>query len=243
MFWKNWKNISAQEKDAILVIQRGFNIVKKSIPAKEIVSIYAKGSFPRRQMVKGSDIDIVVILKTSKYIPSLNIVGNRTYKESDKIPIEIRGYTLSELKTGKRLKTISSRTPPELFVKTLPFHQLLFGKDLKTEKLVTSSNRQDLKGMIHIVEKGFLPRYKQGTFPFHELAKQVFWLADNELRLKGITPPIQWRDLSKFYDKNHIVQDALRYREQSQKNIDKKRFVKRIELYCKSLKNELNKLQ
>ncbi|MFH1917101.1 MAG: hypothetical protein ABIJ21_07610 [Nanoarchaeota archaeon] len=65
-FWTAWKNMSPLEKKGIHSLQAAKRIILKHIPKDEIIAIYAKGSFVRREMTDKSDVDTVTILKTLK---------------------------------------------------------------------------------------------------------------------------------------------------------------------------------
>ena len=79
-FWKSWKNKSKLEINAIDSIKKAKNLLLANIPKKQITAIYIKGSFVRRELTKNSDVDIVPIVKDSRYlnkILKLNPVGSK----------------------------------------------------------------------------------------------------------------------------------------------------------------------
>ena len=67
-FWKDWKRKNKLEESAIKSIKTARKIILSEIPKEQIVAIYAKGSFVRREMNKKSDVDFVNILKRKKYL-------------------------------------------------------------------------------------------------------------------------------------------------------------------------------
>jgi len=79
-FWKDWKRITKLEEKAIKSLKVAKKIILDNIPKEEIISIYAKGSFVRREMNKYSDVDIITVLKTKKYLKRLKTLANNCSK-------------------------------------------------------------------------------------------------------------------------------------------------------------------
>jgi len=239
-FWKDWKRKTKLEEEAIEVVKKGKKILLTRIPKQEIVSIYLKGSLARRELTKRSDIDFVVILRNSKFISRLKKIEG-DYERKFALELEVRGYTLQELKTGKRIKNISSTTPPYRFVKHLQNFKLIYGKDLKNSKLFKRSDKRDLITLVKHFKKSFLPMYEKKKIGFSDIVKQIFWLTENEQRLEGKDPPNNWKKLAKsIKNKDYIIHDALKYRLKPTK--DKKeraRFIKKLEMYLTKLNKEL----
>ncbi len=237
-FWKEWKRKTKLEEAAIKSLKSAKKIILKNISKKEIVSIYAKGSFVRREMNKKSDIDTVTILKTSKFLPKLKKLDEK-YKDKFKPEIQIVGYSLWELRTGKRTKWRSKNTASSgRFVKHLNGYKVIYGKPLKPEQFFTRSDKEDLKRMIGAFRELFFPSYKKKEFSFSEITKQVFWLVENEQKLRGKNPPHHWRKLANsIKDKNHVIHDAFRFRLKPTK--DKKERGK----FIGKLKKYLNRLE
>ncbi len=238
-FWKDWKNKSKLEKSAISVLKIGMKILFKNIPKKEIVSIYVRGSMARREMTKKSDIDLTTIVKNKKYLKTLNVL-NKKYEKLFCPELELKGYSLWELKTGKREKVCSALTPPCRFSKHIVHFKLVYGRDLSKEKLFVRSHKQDFKGLVHIMQESFIPRFKRGDFSFSEIVKQVFWLTENEEKAKGRNPPHAWKELvDSVKDKNHIVHAAYQFRLKPTKDKKKRaRFIQKLEKHIAGLEKE-----
>lgn len=237
-FWKNWKNKSKLEESAIKSIKIARNIILTELPKEQIVSIYAKGSFVRREMNKKSDVDTVTILKESKYLNKLKRLEEK-YRNAYEPKIQFSGYSLWELKRNKR--TISGkklRASPSRTVQHLKHYKLLYGKQLNKEDFHQGPPRGHLKGMLYAFNEVFIPEYNKNRFSFSELAKQVFWLVENEHIWLGKNPPHHWKKLAKSIENDdHIIHDALRYRLKPTK--DKKKQAE----FIKKLKKYLSKLQ
>ncbi len=56
-FYQDWKRKTRLEESAIKSLKEGRKIILNNLPKEQIVAIYAKGSFPRREMNKNSDVD------------------------------------------------------------------------------------------------------------------------------------------------------------------------------------------
>ena len=92
-FWKDWKRKTKLEESAIKSIKIARKIILSEIPKEQIVAIYAKGSFVRREMNKKSDVDTVTILKESKYLKNLKKLEEK-YRDQYKTKIQFSGYSL-----------------------------------------------------------------------------------------------------------------------------------------------------
>ncbi|MBW3014625.1 hypothetical protein KY335_05290 [Candidatus Woesearchaeota archaeon] len=237
-FWKDWKRITRLEEKAIETLKIGKRVVLKNIPKKELISIYIKGSLPRRELTKKSDVDIVCILKTKKYLKKLHDLEEEYHRKCP-MKLEIRGYSLWQLKTGKQIK-YASQTPPPKFARHIHNFKLIYGKDLTKSKFFITEPMKELKGMIKIFKYRFLPFYRSGKFDFSTILKQVFWLTENEERAKGNDPPHSWKKLTKtIRNKNHIIHSAMKYRNKRTK--DKKQiaaFIRKLEKHLDNLEKK-----
>ncbi|MBT5023079.1 hypothetical protein HOK51_08185 [Candidatus Woesearchaeota archaeon] len=252
-FWKSWKRKTQIEEAAIDSLKVAKKAILSSIPPDEIVSIYVKGSFIRREMNQQSDVDTVTIVKHAKYLDNLRRIEKEEEKKQklnkkksnklilNKIKTEIRGYAFSELKTGRRVKNKVTLTPPPRFVKHLPHYKLIYGKDLNliSDGFLRRTDAHDLKGMIWAFENIFLPGYVRGEFLFSQIIKQIFWLVEFEQKAKDKSVPHNWKLLAKsISDNDHVVKDAIKFR--LMKNCDKeltvveqKKFIKKLKKYLK----------
>ena len=70
-FMKHWNDLTPVEIRGTDILKKGMEIVFDNIPKKNIISIYLKGSFLRREMNENSDVDVVVILNDEKYFKIL----------------------------------------------------------------------------------------------------------------------------------------------------------------------------
>lgn len=243
-FWKDWKEKTEIEEKAIKTLLEGKKIILENIPKEEIVSIYVKGSFPRREMNKKSDVDFVAIVKNNKYLTKLKTLEKK-YSKAFPIEIAIRGYSLWEIKTGKRVKNKQSHLSPSKFMKHISYHKLLLGKDLTKEKFFEKKDKEELIDLALTIKNLFLKKHFEGLpeFGFSQLIKQVFWLTENEQRALGKNPPHSWKELAKsIKDKNHIVHDTLRFRLHPTKDkIERKRYISKLKKYLDKLEKQYDK--
>ncbi|RLG15615.1 hypothetical protein DRN69_02720 [Candidatus Pacearchaeota archaeon] len=240
-FWKEWKKKTRLEKEAIRSIKTAKKIILSEIPREQIVSIYVKGSFIRREMNKKSDVDILIILRRSRFLNKLKRLEEE-YREKCKPSIQFAGYSIWELKrnmatnNGKAFRLNPSRT-----VQHLECYKLLYGKKLRKKDFCSGHPKVHFEGMIYAFKKIFIPKYKRREFGFSEVIKQVFWLTENEQLWKGKNPPYHWRKLAKsIKDKNHIIYDALRFRVNPTKDKKKRaNFIKKLEKHLANLEDLL----
>jgi len=242
-FWKDWKRKTKLEEEAIKSLVKGKQIIMKSIPKEEIIAIYAKGSFIRRDMNKNSDVDLVTVLKTKKYLKKLKTLSKQI---KDKYHPKIQfgsGYTLWELKTGNKITMKGSDKPnPSRINKHFPHYKLLYGDDVNKLKLHHKDDKRLLNGLIKTFHNLFLPNYRKKKIYFSEIVKQVFWLVEFEQRALGKDVPHSWRLLTKsIKDKNHIIHDTLKYRLNKPKNKEiREKYIKKLKRYLKNLEKKVN---
>jgi predicted nucleotidyltransferase len=224
------------KQKAEISIQKAKEIILQSIPHDEIVSIYVKGSFVRDELVPDSDVDVVVILKSEQHLPLVYELAKQ-HENSTNPPIQIVAYTMNELETGERATNRTKNTTAvSRFVKHLDSLLLIYGA--KPEgKLFTRTNEKDLSIGINNFKTLFVPDYKKGTFSFKDLVKQVLWLTENELKVKGLELEYSWQKLAdSVHDQNHIVHLALKYRRQSDiSEEEKEEFLRKIDEYLNRL--------
>lgn len=241
-FYHNWQNTTKLEKMGISVLKLAKKIILQNIPKEEILAIYVKGSFIRREMNEKSDVDIVTILKTTKYFNKLKEL-DEWGKNSGYVPYpQFVVYSINELKTGKRISKKSNSAAPSRIVKHLKEYKLIYGDDLSKMNLCTRSDKKDFEALSKVFVKSWIPNYKIGKFNFNMLVKQTFWLVENEQRALGNKPPHAWEDLKNSIKNNdHVIYDAWNIRNNSNGYSSRSRsvrskFVSKLEKYLTSYK-------
>ena len=237
-FWKNWKNKSKLEITAINSIKKAKNLLLKNIPKEQITSIYIKGSFVRRELTKNSDVDIVPIVKDSRYLKKILKLQKEYSKEIT--PSELLPHSIREFRENKYfLEKEGPRAHPNLFIKRIKYYNLIYGKPLDVSKFSVRSDEQRFKGLIKAFNEIFIPLHNKKKFGFSQIVKQVFWLVDMDERINGRKPPHSWKKLAKsIKSKNHIIHDALNFRLNPTK--DKKerdKFIRKLNKYITKLSN------
>jgi predicted nucleotidyltransferase len=232
-----WKNITTQEKIAFEIINEVKNKILLKLQEKNIIAIFVGGSFIRREMIDGSDIDIWTIVKKSVALQGLQELKSEL-KHKYSIPVGISGYSLWELKTGKiSLKGKKFKTPPPRFVKSMPNFAQVYGKPLLQKGLFMRSDIEDLHASLRAFKEIFIPKYRKGDFGFAHLIKQLFWIIESELKVKQIKTEYSWRAFAKVLPKEHIIHELLILREGKTTDEKKKEeFIKKAERYVDSLK-------
>jgi len=239
-FWENWKHKTKLEIAAIQSLKQAKRIILENIPKSKIVAIYVGGSFIRREMIKKSDVDTWTIVSDNNLLKRFDKL--KECRLAHNPPISLSGWSLWELKEGKRyLKPSKEKMSPYRFIKRLRDYILIYGKPLDLSKFKTRSDKEDLKSLIGAFNKKFFPLYEQGKFGFSEILNQIFWVVELEQKIKGKKTPYSWKKLEKsIKDKNHIIHDTLRFRVKRIKDKKKRaRFIIRLKHYLKDLEKEL----
>ncbi|MFC1686200.1 nucleotidyltransferase domain-containing protein [Nanoarchaeota archaeon] len=235
-FWKDWKKTNELEKGAIKAIKTAEKIILKTLPKKKIISIYVGGSFVRRDMNKWSDLDVWAITSDVKSLKTIKKLKKK-YGEKHKPVIGFTGYTITELRRGRKSKQLPvMRTAPSRFTKNINRFRCIYGEDLDTKGFPVREDKEDLGIMVKVFRSLFLPMYKEKKLGFDSIIKQVFWIGDLEFRIKKIAIPLSWRDMVKLTGKNHVLREALRLRLSGTK--DKKerlKFIVKIKRYLKEM--------
>ena len=234
--------LSLKER-ADISIQKAREIILEHIPNDEIISIYVKGSYIQGELNSESDVDIVVVLRTDKYLPAVyeltDKFGNTTYP-----PISVSGYTMGELTTGeKAANRPKSKTPVSAFVKHMDFFPLIYGS--KPEgKLFTRTDVKDLTAFMSNFKKSFLPDYETGKFHLASLVKSVIWLVEKEERAKGKNPEYSWKKLDEsIKDPEHIIHMAFEFRKREGEITEEERkvFIDKLLKYLDFLETQYKK--
>lgn len=239
-FWKGWKRKTKLEEAGIKSVKIAKKIILKNIAKSKINSIYVKGSFIRRELVKKSDVDIVVIVNNNLYIKKVKILSKKVLGKY-KPDIGISVHSLWELENNKYFIEPSKklRGKPDLFVKKVKHYKLIFGKEIDSKKYPQRKNKKNLKSRIKTFRETFIPLCEKKKIGFDDLIKQVFWLVELEEDIKGNNPPDTWKKLDKsIKNKNHIMHLAYKYRITRTKDKTKRRrFIKRLETYLNRLES------
>lgn len=228
-FWTHWKKITHIEKQAISAINLARKLIIKSVPAKALVAIYIKGSFVRREMKNGSDIDIVPIVTENKYEKNIFAVNCPEIYPAIVVPL-----SLWELKNNKLCtKNNTPRARPDRFVRKLKNFGLIYGEPLDVSNFKVRTEKEALYALIKAFRKSFIPLYEKGKIGFSELVKETFWLIESEQEALGRTVPHSFKGISEIIkDKNHIAKDAYALRLHSTKDkIVRDKFIRKLKKY------------
>lgn len=239
-FWEKWNKKSEREVEAINSLKEAIELVKDRISEEEIVSIYVKGSFIRREMVEGSDVDVLVVLKSEKSFGKLLILGEE-FKERFRPPIQLSKYLIDELRSGKRIvDREGDKASPRRVARHLEFYKRVYGQDLGEKKLDAQNDREGLEGMVTAFRDVFLPKYRKEEFGFSRIVKQTLWLVWNAQRFKGRDTPYSWNEVTSAVEDNHIAHKALKYREEGLPEEKKrKEYIEELELYLSEVEGYL----
>lgn len=236
-FWKDWKRKTRIESKGIEVVKEVRKLILKNILKNEIIGIYCKGSFSRREMNKWSDIDLITIIKHSHYLPILEKLQKENKKNLG-LPIHLSGISIYELKKGKYCNANKTKGSTSRIVKQLENYKIIYGNGLGENNFPVRSNKEDLESLIKFYKEYLFPAYENKKVGFSEIVKATFWLAEDEQKFKTGKSSTSWKNLAKsIKDKKHIVHETLKLRLHPTKNKRKRA------AYLRKLKNYLEKLE
>ncbi len=207
-FWEDWKKVTSFEEKAIRAVVKARDKVVKALPKDKLVAIYIKGSFSRREMKEGSDVDMVPIVTENEDESTVFDVN-----DSDIDPVVVVPLSLWEFEHNK-LSTKSSygpdlRAEPDLFLKKLGAYKLIYGTPLDPSQYPTREDRQIIKDELMKIRDGYIPAYKKGKTSFSSLLKEVFWLVELVQNIEGKKVAHSFKDISQsIKDQEHIIHNA-----------------------------------
>lgn len=235
-FWKGWKNKTKIEEKAIVAVERARALVVSAVPKSALVAIYIKGSFARREMKEGSDVDMVPIVTENKY--EGEVFGVNSIEIEPVIVVPLSYWELEHNKLySKNDHTPDLRAKPDRFLKKLSECKLIYGIPLDTSKFLIREDKHALEEEIKRIRDGYIPAYESGKIDFSPLLKEVFWLVELEQNVKGNKVEHSFEGILKSVnDKNHIVYDAFKFRTGEYKtDSEKKAFIMKLKRYLSVL--------
>tara|TARA_Y100000310_G_C20673945_1_gene811794 strand:- start:1066 stop:1812 length:747 start_codon:yes stop_codon:yes gene_type:complete len=239
-FIKTWKSLTQIEEKAIISLKLGLKIIFDNIPKKNIVAIYLKGSFLRREMNNKSDVDVSIIVNDNKFLETLQKLQLR-YSKTMKPNFEFTGYSIEELKTGK-LSPLGkkTRTGTARFVRLVPTLKLIYGGHLDLKSFYTKKDLELLKSLIKTFNNVFLPNYEKKEISFQGLLKQTLWLFELETSIKKEKFKFKsWKKLLEHYDQKDLIYEVLILRESNIKNQKTQdQFILKLKRYLKDLSDK-----
>lgn len=241
-FLNTWNNLTSLEIEGIEVLKKGMKIIFEEIPLNDIICIYLKGSFLRREMTPKSDVDVVVIVKNKSSLVKLNQLQN-DLGNSEELNFGFSGYTINELRTGQLLKDVqSSRSGTPRFTRMIPTYQLLYGEKLNLKTLYQKTEIELFKSLLKAFENIFLPNYKENKIDFDMLLKQSLWLFELEVAVRNKNYKfINWENLTEYLNENHLINETLKLRNSEKRDKGtKESFVSKLKSYLKYLNEEFN---
>ncbi|MFT4260852.1 MAG: nucleotidyltransferase domain-containing protein [Candidatus Woesearchaeota archaeon] len=169
-----------------------------------VFAIYLKGSYLMKEMLPKSDIDLVVIFKESLRPTFNKIKGHEVLG-----PVSISGYSLDELKSGKKIGDSQS---PKTFMNLVKHYKLLQGTSVLHKNFPSKSFEDTYKDHKKFLKEVFLPAFIEGKHSKQELYKQVLWLSYNELVVDHKNPPYSYKEINDLLPEGHIGKRAYNLR-------------------------------
>ncbi len=230
-FWVNWKHKTDAEKRAIVGLENARKILLRNIPKSKLIAVYLKGSFVRREMNEKSDVDIVPIVSSNRYLQVIKRLQEKHRMEY--APADFTPISLWELKHNQKHDPKEMKSSPDVFVKNIQSAQLIYGRPLDTTNYKVRDDTKQLGGLLNAFHKKIIPKYEDKEFGFSQIIKCVFYIVDLEQKIKGNHKPYSFKGLARSVkDNKHIVHDALKLRLHPTKNkIVRAKFMKKLKEY------------
>ncbi|MSR85814.1 hypothetical protein EXS74_00290 [Candidatus Woesearchaeota archaeon] len=235
-FWDDWKNKNSIEESAIEKVKSARKKVIAAIPQAALVAIYIKGSFTRREMKEGSDVDMVPIVTENDYEGDVFSVNS---PEID--PVCVVPLSLWELKNNQ-LCTEGEHSPdlrakPDRFLKKLSECKLIYGKALNVTEFLMREDKHALQDGIRVIREGYIRAFESRKIEFSPLLKEVFWLVELEQNVRGIPVTHSFEGITQSVrDKTHLVHEAFKFRMGVYKTDDEKKvFIAKLKRYLSEL--------
>ena len=232
-FWTIWKNQTDIEQNAIASVIKARDIVIKAIPKSELVAIYIKGSFARRELMANSDVDMVPIVSKNEFEGPIFAVNGPVIDPVMAIPLSLEEFKTNKLHT-KGSFSPDLRAEPDLFLNKLDNYKLIYGNPLDISKYPIRSDNEILISEITKIKDGYIPAYEQGIIKFQPLIKEVFWLTELEQNIKGKHPTHSFKGILNSTEKPHIIYEAYALLTNPDRSKEKQFIIK--------LKEHLNQL-
>lgn len=224
--WMFWKDVSRLEHEAIKKIRVVRKKILESLPEKELVAIYIKGSFARREMKEGSDIDIVPIITTNEYRKNIFKLNGEDAQPAIIIPLTIEELKINKLCDEKESET---RAKPDRFLRFINEAMLIYGKAIQAKNYPIRDDAQAFLDEKEIVKTCYIPLYEKGSIPFDPLLKEVFWMTEMELLSQGISVNHSFSSIATaVLNPHHIIHDAYPLRLHKPTPKEEKYFVKKL---------------
>jgi len=198
-----------------------------------IVSLYAIGSFPRKEMVESSDIDLVGIMKASFDFRKERLVNKTLNKKiRSKHRIDLGTMSYDEFFGGKQQGSLTRHVDLPVFMNFLKNAKLIYGRklDFNTFPIKPASKEDELKYHIRIFDK-YKDAFRKkdriaADFSFKDLFKIIFYIANIEVQISRKTKPKKrYFDIAKAFrnERHHIVHYSLKLRKKKTITNDEKR--------------------
>lgn len=234
-FWDVWKEKTDVELEAIRKVKRARELVIVAVPRDKLYAIYIKGSFTRREMKRGSDVDMVPIVTEDEYQGTVFGVNVPEIDPVCVVPLSLNEFETNELHTRSD-HSPDLRAKPDRFLKKLSECKLIYGEPLDPSKYLIREDRQALLDGIKIIREGYIPLYQAGRTSFSGLLKEVFWLVELELNVRGIPVEHSFEGImSSVKDRDHIIHDAFKFRIGEYGKAQEEAFVARLIKYLSDL--------
>jgi predicted nucleotidyltransferase len=188
----------------------------------ELVSLYVIGSFPSKEMVHSSDIDLVGVMKPGfdfRKEPRINKALNRRIRSGRRIDLGTMSY--EEFFGGAQKGSLTKHIELPVFLNFLKRARLIHGERINFDKLPMkpASPREELKYHIRVFDE-YKAAFRRADrispdFSFRDFMKVLFYIANLELQLvTRLTPRVSYTEIDRAFrqDKLHIVHYSMKLR-------------------------------
>ncbi len=230
-FWESWENITPIESKAIEAVKHARDLIIATVPKENLIAIYIKGSFVRREMKEGSDVDMVPIVRNNEDEDAVFALNGSAIEPVAAIPLSLWEFEHNQLATPTDIQP-DLRAKPDRMLAKLNECQIIYGTPLNPAEFPQRDLEQTIQDEIKVILNGYIPAWENKQIDFKTLIKEFFWLVSMQQENRGELPTHSFEQIAARESSDHLIQTALKYR--------KENFIDNESLFVDELKKYLN---
>jgi predicted nucleotidyltransferase len=232
-FWLSWE-LSPTEGRYIAALKELLPQLVAEIGEQHIAAIYVGGSFARREMVEGSDLDVYLIVRENEVLEHAISVGLKLARIAD-IHIQTHVYSLDELGHHRHAieNVTNRRMPPGVLLRELKHYYLVYGGAIDLSQYNMMTDEDYLQKFIPVLRRRLADDWgEKEDERLRFIAKQMFFLIHHERRMQGVEKSFSRTELLKHVPEEHLLHlcDAVR-KDPRKYSLEKEEFQRQVSAY------------